>query len=594
MGSVPEAYITEHRLTTCSVCRALVSTRYHGTCPSCRPVVQAAASAAALRARLQPAVAQDATTSQERHALPSLEEIHTRQVPVLKHVPKEVRTLWSRCLAKTLAHTCWSNTVEAWSEQQMLAKCVLCAPPRAGKNHHNQRVAHTRNRLNRWLAGERGSLWADLPNLSKPGGTKRVSAAILANQRHSRCIDLCGEGAFSSGCKALTKGAPLSFSSSVMQQLRDKHPQNTSPPQPSLLTATPTDQVPTFTAESVDRAIRSFHRLSGAGPSGFRPAHLQEALRGELKDEILTHATSLVQLLAKGTAPRALAPYLAGATLTALPKKDGSVRPIAVGETLRRLTAKCLCSEVKSAALEYFFPLQIGVGQPRGTEVGLQTARQWCHRNRDNTSAVFVKVDYSNAFNTVDRQTFLEQCQLHFPGLAAWSAWCYTEPSHLICGQQSIDSQSGVQQGDPLGPLLFALALQPVLEQLKAGSSPGGLQMVFSYLDDLCLAGEQRAVAQAVAALNSASERIGLKLNSEKCEIIPCAGLHHAVDPSLFPDSFEFKSEGNFELLGGPVGCAEFCNNHTQDRVNSATKVLAALGELPDPQVALQLLRHCA
>ena len=33
---------------------------------------------------------------------------------------------------------------------------------------------------------------------------------------------------------------------------------------------------------------------------------------------------------------------------------------------------------------------------------------------------------------------------------------------------------------------------------------------------------------------------------------------------------------------------------HTQSRVNKALPVLAALGELSDPQVALQLLRHCA
>ena len=32
----------------------------------------------------------------------------------------------------------------------------------------------------------------------------------------------------------------------------------------------------------------------------------------------------------------------------------------------------------------------------------------------------------------------------------------------------------------------------------------------------------------------------------------------------------------------------------TQTRVNKALRLLAALGELPDPQVALQLLRHCA
>ena len=71
-----------------------------------------------------------------------------------------------------------------------------------------------------------------------------------------------------------------------------------------------------------------------------------------------------------------LAPFLAGATLTALPKKDNGVRPVAVGEVWRRLAAKFLCNAYKEQAGSYFFPLQIGVSQAMGTEIGLETARQ--------------------------------------------------------------------------------------------------------------------------------------------------------------------------------------------------------------------------
>ena len=106
----------------------------------------------------------------------------------------------------------------------------------------------------------------------------------------------------------------------------------------------PTGLTPSPDSESIERGIRSFHRLSAAGPSGFRPSHLQEALKTETRDELVEHTTSLVALLTRGEALRQVAPFLAGASLTALPKKDGGVRPIAVGETLRRLSAKFLCS----------------------------------------------------------------------------------------------------------------------------------------------------------------------------------------------------------------------------------------------------------
>ena len=72
------------------------------------------------------------------------------------------------------------------------------------------------------------------------------------------------------------------------------------------------------------------------------------------------------------------------------------------------------------------------------------------------------------------------------------------------------------------------------------------------------------------------------------------AGGASTVDASLFPSDFKVIHDGNFELLGGPVGTPSFCNQHTQARVDKATRVLEALGELPEPQVALKLLRECA
>ena len=134
-------------------------------------------------------------------------------------------------------------------------------------------------------------------------------------------------------------------------------------------------------------------------------------------------------------------PHLAGAILTALPKKYDSIRPIAVGEVWRRLTAKLLCNLYKEETNSFFFPHQIGVGQSLGTEVGLETARQWCARNKNNSSAVLVKIDFTNAFNCVDRQAFLEECRHHFPGLSRWAEWCYSDSSQLIFSPKSISFQ---------------------------------------------------------------------------------------------------------------------------------------------------------
>ena len=116
---------------------------------------------------------------------------------------------------------------------------------------------------------------------------------------------------------------------------------------------------------------------------------------------MLEQFNGLVVRLVQGRAPRDVAKWLCGATLFAMPKKDGGMRPIAVGEVLRRLAAKVVCAAYKDDVIDHLWPLQIGVGKPMGAEIGLQTARQWMVRNRNATNKVFVKLDFRNAFNTI-------------------------------------------------------------------------------------------------------------------------------------------------------------------------------------------------
>ena len=110
----------------------------------------------------------------------------------------------------------------------------------------------------------------------------------------------------------------------------------------------------------------------------------------------------------------------------------------------------------------------------------------------------------------------LQEARAHFPALARWASWCYQAPTHLRFGDVHLASSSGVQQGDPIGPLLLAAAIQPLVQELRGGP----LDFSIFYLDDGLLVGELDQVAAALAHVQRCSAWLGLSLNLAKSKAV--------------------------------------------------------------------------
>ena len=77
-----------------------------------------------------------------------------------------------------------------------------------------------------------------------------------------------------------------------------------------------------------------------------------------------------------------------------------------------------------------------------------------------------LQIDMSNAFNSLNRTAILDFVKGNIPALLPWATWMLSSSAVIVCGDTTLASTSGVQQGDPLGPLLFACGLQAVLREL--------------------------------------------------------------------------------------------------------------------------------
>ena len=334
-------------------------------------------------------------------------------------------------------------------------------------------------------------------------------------------------------------------------------------------------------------------QLSATGPSGLRIQHLIDAAEITLQTPILHLLRKIINILASGKAPVDVSIFLAGGNLTALQKsKPGcplDVRPIAVGEALRRLVGKCLCSMLKNKAAEFFDPLQRGVACAAGAEKIAHGLRGCMDENWEVEGFTVLKIDLVNAFNLVSRQALLSECSTHFPELLPWVSWCYSRHPVLWHTLGNLTSQSGVQQGDPLGPLLFSLVLNVVVKAIATHPECGDLLYHVWYLDDGVLAGPSSHVRTALSLLIELGPPLGRHVNIKKCEVFSSGCLSH------FPMEMKQSSKPNLEILGIPIGDADFCSAVLNRKRSEAGVLLKRLDDVDqvDPQVALVLLRLC-
>ena len=115
---------------------------------------------------------------------------------------------------------------------------------------------------------------------------------------------------------------------------------------------------------------------------------------------------SFVKLVLEGSTPPFVRSFFFGATLIALEKKVGGIRPIAVGGTLRRLVAKVAGAKVMAEMGALLAPRQLGYGVKGGCEAAVHSARLYLDNLLEDHA--ILKLDFKNAFTSVRRDVMLE------------------------------------------------------------------------------------------------------------------------------------------------------------------------------------------
>ena len=128
-----------------------------------------------------------------------------------------------------------------------------------------------------------------------------------------------------------------------------------------------------------------------------------------------TALTRFVNLFLSGRGPTEISPRLYGAPLTPLKKRNGGFRPIALGETVRRLISCCAIPHVSKFATEWLRPIQMGIAITIGCEAVVHGVRRFIEKPNYGSKFGLPSLDLSSAFNLVSRTAFLKGVEEHFP-----------------------------------------------------------------------------------------------------------------------------------------------------------------------------------
>lgn len=464
-------------------------------------------------------------------------------------------------------------------------------------------VACLKRRMVAWKAGEISSLLTEGRAIQKrlrslASTVKKDDGALRGFTRLMLLGNIAGALRLLSSTGASAGVLPLSdtitgsdgTARTVRDILRDKHP--------GAAPATSASLLPSAIDPLASHASSPFHpvmfdqitgdlirnaalRTEGsAGPSGIDAAgwrRLCSSFHGASASLCNAVAAVTHRLCTSYVDPSPLSALIA-CRLIPLDKRPG-VRPIGVCETVRRIMGKAIMRVVRQDVREAVGPLQLCAGQPAGCEVAVHAMAEIF---RDAGTDAVLLVDASNAFNSVNRAAALLNIRTLCPALAPFLTNIYRDSAQLFVGGETIWSQEGTTQGDPLAMAMFAIAIRPLIDKVAAC---GTFQVWFA--DDAAAGASITAVRRWWDMLRELGPAFGYHVNSSKTWLLVKPEMEHAAERAFAGTGVNVTMRG-VSHLGAPLGEPAFIEEMTASKVCRWVEDLTKLSDfaLSQPHLA--------
>ena len=376
-------------------------------------------------------------------------------------------------------------------------------------------------------------------------------------------------------------------SPSVRDVLISKHPSGHSAQPNSILPSAPKEVHPVI-FESIDAKVicSAALRITGsAGLSGI-DAHgwrrMCTSLKGASLDLCNTLASTARRICTSFVDPKSISPLLA-CHLIALNKNTG-VRPIGIGDTARWIIAKAVLSIVKADIQDASGCLQLCGGQISGIEAAVHAVRT-AFDSEESEAALLA--DASNVFNSLNRQVTLQNIRRLCPPIVTILVSTCRARTELFVDGDTLFSQEGTTQGDPLAMPMYALATIPLIRKLEGSSK----QVV--YTDDAAAVGKIADLRVWWDKLSTKGPGFGYFTNPFKTWLVTKQGFLADATSSFAGIGVKVTPEGG-PYLGAAIGSQEFVETHVKSKITSWVSCVNCLSDIAriQPHAAFSALTH--
>ena len=274
--------------------------------------------------------------------------------------------------------------------------------------------------------------------------------------------------------------------------------------------------------------------------------------------------------------PLTIEPILAN-RLIPLDKGNGEVRPIGVGEVIRRIIGKCVSRVGKQDVIDACGATQVCAGHKSGSEAAIHAMHNIFES--DETDAALL-IDASNAFNSLNRAAALHNVRVLCPIIATYAINTYRAPARLfVIGGKELLSSEGTTQGDPLAMSLYAISLQPLITLLAIRSSAKQCW----YADDATGTGALRDIRKWWDELLAAGPALGYYPNAKKCWLVVKPEKLKEANDVFAGTGINITTEGR-KHLGAALGQRSYLKEYVGSKVKEWISEVTLLAEFATSQ----------